>query len=63
MYLCTVNEKMGIVLRLVEHVFVDVYPFLMFYIFTVFIFGICYRVLGVDPDEKGSVDDENEDGA
>jgi len=51
----TVDEKMVIVLKLVEHVFYDVWPFLIFYIFSLFIFGFCYRVLGVDPDE---IDDD-----
>jgi len=49
--MATVNEKMGIVLKLVEHVFYDVWPFLIFYIFSVFCFAFCYRVIGVDPDD------------
>ena len=49
--MASVSEKMGLVLNLVEHVFFDVWPFLIYYTFTVMLFGFCYRVLGVDPDE------------
>jgi len=60
MYMASVSEKMGLVLNLVEHVFFDVWPFLIFYFLTIMLFGFCYRVLGVDPDE---ISDDNDGGA
>ena len=43
-----VMPKFGVVVRLVEFVFKDVYPFLFFFLIVELLFGLVYRSLGVD---------------